>query len=120
MKRNGALMGIALVVCSAGLAQDTSSERVVVPARNSSHPRKINVNLMGGSITVKAYNGKEVIVETQRGSGRDRDDRREDRRADGMKRLDLPLRGLSVEEQDNVVTVKMDNPQRSTGVVIST
>jgi DUF4097 and DUF4098 domain-containing protein YvlB len=96
----------------------------VVPARNSSHARKINVNLMGGSITVKAYNGQEVIVETQGASGNARDNRREprrdDQRADGLRRLDLPERGLSVEEQDNVVTVKLDHTRHGAGVVIST
>jgi hypothetical protein len=113
-------MGIALAVCSIGLAQDAGTERVVVPARNSTHPRKVIVNIMGGPITVKAYNGREVIVETQGGSGTSRGDRREDRRADGMKRLDLPQRGLSVEEDDNVVTVKMEHGLRGSGVTIST
>ena len=63
MKRHGALMGIAIALCSVGLAQETGGERVVVPARNSTHARKVDVNLMGGSIYVKGYAGKEVIVE---------------------------------------------------------
>jgi hypothetical protein len=103
MKRHGALMGIAIAVCSAGLAQEAGGERVVVPARNSTHPRKVDVNLMGGSISVKGYAGKEVIVEGRNSRTR----APEDRRADGLRRLDLPPRGLSVEEQDNVVTVRM-------------
>jgi hypothetical protein len=122
MKRYGALMGITLAVCSMGVAQDTGVERVVVPARNSTHPRKIDVNLMGGSITVKAYNGKEVIVEATGSSDKEKEKNkgREDRRADGLRRLDLPTRGLNVEEQDNVVTVRMQMPHRGSGVTIST
>jgi hypothetical protein len=113
MQRNSALLGMTLMVCSLGLAQDAGSERVVVPARNSTHARKVDVNLMGGSITVKSYAGKEVIVET-RGDGRraERDrDRDRDKAAEGMKRLDLPARGLSVEEDNNVVTVRMQRAQ---------
>ncbi len=108
MTRNCALAGLTLAVCSLGLAQDTGSERVVVPARNTTHARKVDVSLMGGSITVKSYAGKEVIVEA-RGSGRG--NRGDDRTPDGMHRLDLPPRGLSVEEENNVVTVRMRNAQ---------
>ena len=43
---------------------------MVVPARNTTHARKVDVNLMGGSITVKSYAGKEVIVEARGSSGR--------------------------------------------------
>ena len=78
------------------LAQDTD-ERVVVPARNTTHPRKVDVNLMGGSITVKAYAGKEVIVEARGGSGpsRTRRDRERIRRpkacaASTCRRADSP------------------------------
>lgn len=109
MKRNSALLGITLMACSVGLAQD-AGERVVVPARNTTQARKVDVNLMGGSITVKAYAGKEVIVEAQGGS-RSRSRREPDKAAEGMKRLDLPARGLSVEEENNVVTVRMQGAQ---------
>src|SRR5664279_1354126 len=99
MQRNSALLGLTLMVCSLGLAQDTGSERVVVPARDTTHARKVDVSLMGGSITVKSYAGKEVIVEA-RTDGR-HSDRNPDKASDGMRRLDLPSRGLSVEEENN-------------------
>src|ERR1017187_7650666 len=106
MKRNSALIGLTLMVCSFGLAQDANGERVVVPARDTTHARKVDVSVMGGSITVKAYSGKEVIVE----AGGGRHSRRDaDKAPDGMHRLDLPERGLSVEEANNVVTVRMEN-----------
>jgi len=116
MKRNGALLGMTLVICSLALAQDTG-ERVVVPARNTTHARKVDVNLMGGSITVKAYAGKEVIVEARGGSGRSEREREPDKAAEGMRRLDLPARGLSVEEENNVVTVRMQRAQRGELVI---
>src|ERR1051326_5372207 len=104
MKTTFALAGLTLALCSLLPAQD--SGRVVVPARNSSRPRKVNVHVMNGAITVKAYTGKEVIVES------DASTRRTPRRGavttpDGLHRIDIPLRGLTVEEEDNQITVRM-------------
>jgi hypothetical protein len=115
MQRNSALWGMTLMVCSLGLAQDTNGERVVVPARDTTHARKVDVSLMGGPITVKSYPGKEVIVEERGGSSRSSRDT--DKTPDGMRRLDLPPRGLSVEEENNVVTVRMHRPQRGELVI---
>jgi Putative adhesin len=115
MKRNSALLGMTLMLSCLALAQDPAGERVVVPARNSTHARKVDVNLMGGSITVKSYAGKEVIVES-RGSTSP-SERNTDKAAEGMHRLDLPARGLSVEEENNVVTVRMQRAQRGELVI---
>ena len=118
MKRNGALLGITLMVCSLGLAQDSNSERVVVPARDTSHARKVDVSVMGGSITVKSYPGKEVIVEARASqSGAKPGKAVPDKAADGMRRLDLPTRGLSVEEENNVVTVRLQRAQHADLVI---
>jgi len=105
MKHTMALMGLILTLCSLACAQDAAGDRVVVPARNTAHPRRVDASLLHGSITVKAYAGKEVIVET-RGSGGS-GLREEQRTPEGLRRLDFPPRGLSVEEEDNVVTVRM-------------
>jgi hypothetical protein len=119
MKRNSALLGLPLMLCALALAQDTNSERVVVPARNTTHPRKVDVSLMGGSITVKGYAGKEVIVESRADSRRPERERERDtdKAAAGMHRLDLPARGLSVEEENNVVTVRMQRAQHGELVI---
>jgi len=118
MKRNSALIGLTLMVCSFGLAQDTNGERIVVPARDTTHARKLDVSLMGGSITVKSYPGKEVIVEVRGGGRSDRDtNKAADKTADGMRRLDLPSRGLTVEEENNVVTVRMRDAQHAELVI---
>jgi hypothetical protein len=101
MKPILALTGILLAVCPLAVAQDQGSGRVVVPARNSTRPRKVDVNLMQGNVTVKAYNGKDVIVEPE---GRNRPE--PPRQSGGMHRIDLPIRGFSVEEEDNVITVR--------------
>jgi DUF4097 and DUF4098 domain-containing protein YvlB len=115
MKRNLALVGLTLAVCSLACAQNAAGDRVVVPARNTNHPRKVDASLMHGNITVKAYAGKEVIVET--GSGRS-SNQQNNQTPDGLRRLDLPVRGLTVEEEDNVVTVRM-NANHDGNLVIS-
>jgi hypothetical protein len=97
MKRSSALAGLLLAVCALACAQETTGDRVVVPARNTSHPRVVNATVHDGSITVKTSSGNEVIVETGR--------ERAERAPAGMKRIDLP-RGLDVEEEDNVITVR--------------
>ena len=97
MKRSSALAGLLLAVCALACAQETTGDRVVVPARNTSHPRVVNATVHEGSITVKTYSGNQVIVETGRAHA--------ESAPAGMKRIDMP-RGLDVEEEDNVVTIR--------------
>jgi hypothetical protein len=106
MKRITALTGFLLISAAILRAQDP--DRVVVPARNSSRPRMVNASVINGSITVKTYEGKEVIVEAGSSASTRERMRHDDRSSppDGLKRLDLPGRsGLEVEEEDNVITV---------------
>jgi DUF4097 and DUF4098 domain-containing protein YvlB len=111
MKLMLALTGIILTVCPIAVAQDSGS-RIVVPARNSSRPRKVDVNLMQGSVTVKVHSGRDVIIE----SGSERIER-QPRESGGMRRIDVPNRGLSVEEEDNVITVRTRTPSNSSLVI---
>ncbi len=103
MKRYAALAGLTLTLCALALGQQPSGERIVVPARNSTRPRVLNAQVTHGSITVKTHAAKEVIVEAQ--SARSFSNR-EERSSDGLKRIDLPPRGLTVEEEDNVIQVR--------------
>jgi hypothetical protein len=104
MKRYLALPGMTLSLCLLALAQDQpAGERVVVPARNTSHPRVVNAQVTHGDLTVKTYAGKEVIIETTRPGGSRSNT---ERSVDGLRRIDMPVRGLSVEEEDNVVQIR--------------
>jgi hypothetical protein len=101
MKRSFALTSSLLAVCAILSAQETAG-RIVVASRNSTRPRVVKASTMNSSITVKTYNGNDVIVETPEGR---RSPRQPERTPDGLRRLDLPPRGFSVEEEDNVITV---------------
>jgi len=46
-------------------AKEQAPERAVVPLSNPAKPAKVEVTVMRGSITVKAYEGKEIIVEAR-------------------------------------------------------
>jgi hypothetical protein len=73
------VLGAALLVCAGvlGWAQDQKSDRAVVPLTNPGKPALIKAGVLNGSITVKGYEGKEVIVEAKtrerRLSGEDED-----------------------------------------------
>ena len=101
MKRIEAVVGLTLLTCALAGAQDIQGDRVVVPARNSARPRLVKVETHNGSLTIKAYSGAEVIVETK-----GHDSRRQQNR-DGMRRINLPPSGLEVDEEDNVISVRL-------------
>ena len=107
MKRTFALTGTMLAACARACAQDDAG-RVVVPARNSSRPRVVVASSNNGSITVKTYDGKDVIVETGN-SDRSRN-RGRNGAPDGMHRIDVPERGLVVEDDDNTITIQDHTP----------
>jgi hypothetical protein len=106
---------LAVAVC----AQDTA-DRVTVPFSNQTRQRMLKAHLTTGGITVRGYAGKDAIVEGRGGEGRERDrDRDRGRNTEGMKRIDnISSYGLTVEEEDNVITVSTRSPNRYTELVI--
>jgi hypothetical protein len=117
MKRILALCGTVVMSCALMPAQE--SERVVVPARNTTRPRLVNVSTMNGGITVKTYEGRDVIVEAKGTSGSSRRRGGETATADGLKRLELPGRsGLEVDEDENEINVRI--PHSGSGEITLT
>src|SRR5579864_3288261 len=96
---------IILLIAACGLAawaQDTP-EHVTVPFSDPSRPKMVKMSLLNGSITVKGYNGKEVIVEAR---SRDGGESRRSREAPpGMHRIYGGGAGLHVEESENTITI---------------
>jgi DUF4097 and DUF4098 domain-containing protein YvlB len=94
-----------LFIATSALCQDTQPDRVTVPFSDASRPRMVKCSLLNGAISVKGYDGKDVIVEARpRGEGRHRTRRGTEPPA-GMHRIDVNTTGLSVEEAENVVTI---------------
>jgi hypothetical protein len=60
-----ALLAAGMCGWAAAQAKEEPPDRAVVPLTNPGKPAKIGVSVMRGSITVKAYEGKDVIVEAR-------------------------------------------------------
>jgi DUF4097 and DUF4098 domain-containing protein YvlB len=90
-----------------------SGDRVVVTLSDPSRPSLVKVSLITGGITVKAHDGKDIIVEAH---ARNHDDDDEDR--PGPKRLSIASTGLNVEEEDNQVNIGTESPNRAVDLVI--
>ena len=121
-QRFPSLVMAALIPCVAlalaparGQTQTPSGDRVPVTLSDPSHPALVKASLVNGGITVKAYEGKEVIVEA-RARNRDRESAHSD---SSMKRIIVSSTGLSVEEENNEVRINTDSYMRATDLSIS-
>jgi hypothetical protein len=84
-------------------SQDVGVDRFTVPFSDATRPGTLKVNLVNGSISVRGYDGKEVIVEA-RGRGSERRTSAPGK-AQGLRRIDSGPSGLKVEEQENIMRV---------------
>lgn len=85
-------------------AQESGVDRISVPLSDPNRPVMLKVGLLYGSISVKAYNGKEVAVEIRQHPDEDEEESRKERRG-GLRLIPNTSAGLTVEEEDNVVSV---------------
>jgi hypothetical protein len=88
------------------MAAAQNDERVVVPLSDPSRPARLEIALFSGDIAVEGYDGNEVVIVAD-APIRD-EDGDEPPREDGLRRIQSSSVGLTVEESDNVVTVRMD------------
>ena len=88
-------------------AQQANPEKVTVPLTDPARPVNLRVGILSGGISVKAYAGKEVIVEahTRLGDEEEEEDSENAGKRKGLKRIPNSSTGLSVEEEDNTVRV---------------
>ena len=164
MNKKPIRIGMVVLLAAALLAaaQDSKTDRVVVPLSNPGKPATVKVSLMTGSIKVIGYEGKEVIVEaTPREkvlgeetrparaprpprqpepaiagavaqavappvpvkevappvSVKEQDKTKKDKTA-GMKKIPIEGTGLTVEEDNNVVSVDIESMRRAVDVVV--
>ncbi len=144
-------LGVITVLLLAGTflyTQEQAADRVTVPFSNPSKPGKLDVSVQNGGITIKGYNGKEVIVEarvrerkvgervidevaiaravarlddrTKRAVERLREEGQEKKsQLEGLRRIPVPGgTGLEVEEEDNVMEVRTSAFRQAVDVVI--
>jgi hypothetical protein len=108
MKRFGLAVAMALPALMA------AQERIAVPLTDPSRPATVKVELVNGSVSVRAYNGKEVIVETKTRDEEGRRGRaRESAPPDGLRRIPIGGNSLEISEQNNTVHIESGAPMRT-------
>jgi hypothetical protein len=106
-----ALAGVVLLAPGAGA--QSGPDRVSVNLSDPGRPAFIKASMVNGGITVKAYDGKEVIVEA-----RTRNEERE-KPSGGPKRINVSTTGLSIEEENNEVRINTESYARTIDLTIS-
>lgn len=106
-----ALAGLALPAPRA--KAQNGADRISVNLSDPARPAFVKASMVNGGITVKAYEGKEVIVEA-----RTRNEERE-KPSSGPKRINISTTGLSVEEENNEVRISTESYARTIDLTIS-
>jgi hypothetical protein len=105
MKRHSRFLICVCIPALAGVlyAQNTAPEKVTVPLSDPSKPAVVKASLLDGGISVTAYDGKDVVIESRardaRGEGKPAE------KSEGMRRLISPGAGLRVTEENNFVDI---------------
>jgi len=109
-----AACALALGLTAAAPARAQSGvDHIPITLSDPSRPAHVKVSLINGSISVKAYDGKQVIVDAKaRGHEREREE-------GGPKRLAISTTGLTVEEENNDVNINTESYARTIDITIS-
>lgn len=101
-------------------AQAADNNRITVPLTDPSRPAHVRAHLVSGSITVKAYDGKDVIVEARaRGEEDGEQEKPEGRREGNLRRIPMNSTGLSVEAENNQVRISTDSYRRAIDLTLT-
>ncbi len=131
---------LTLLMATGAIAQTApQSEQLTVPLTEPGKPFKLNVSLTNGSIRIVGYEGKEVVIDAETGSGRKRETEKEKNGVNvninthtnvngnrdkevpsGMKRLAAAGNGMDItaEEKNNRITINSDSWKRAIHLTI--
>lgn len=120
MKRISLVLIMLAVTAGAGvvLAQDDDVDRVTVDLTDPSKPASLEVGLVNGSITVNAYDGKEIVVEATTKTRKIRLSDKASMKASGMTRIPVTSSSLTVEEYRNHVSISTASWKNAVDLVI--
>lgn len=93
---------LAAIAVTGGAA--AQSEEFVVPLSAPDRPVTLEVGLSQGGLVIEGFDGNQVVVESRAIE----DDEDEVERVDGMFRIPNNSVGLTIEEDDNTVTIDTD------------
>ena len=116
------ISAVWLWLAATGFPQTARTDHLTVPFSDASRPGSVKVALISGSISVKGYSGKEVIVDAaccgkgeEEERGRNRASRPE---AEGLKRIPSLSTDLTVEEDNNIISIKANPPHRRLDITL--
>jgi len=108
------LLGISLPI----FAQTPTKEQLVVALSNPGKPGLVSVKLIGGSIKVIGYGGKDVVIDATSRLGRT-SNRQVPAAAAGMKRIETSNSfDLTADESNNQVSIKTNSWKNPIDLVI--
>jgi DUF4097 and DUF4098 domain-containing protein YvlB len=112
-----AALSLAMIAAPAQMGAQAQSQggvdRIPITLTDPSRPALVKASLIAGGITVKAYDGKEIIVEAR---ARDRESGNPE---GGPKRIMISSTGLSIEEENNQVRVNTESHMRPIDLTIT-
>lgn len=103
----------ALCFILLGAIAEAESDKLTVPLTDPSLPSTVKASLNHGSITVNAYDGKDVVVEAKV-----RIEVTAPSRSGGMKGVPMTATGLSAEEENNQVEIGAQSIQQAVDITI--
>jgi hypothetical protein len=121
--RNFAILIVFLFLAAAlAYAQEGKTDRATVPFSDPSKPGFIEASTYNGSVTVRGYEGKEVIIEARiRGTlvSEDKKKEEENAKARGMRLITgTSGTGLEVEEEENVMEIDVSSMKQTVDLTI--
>jgi DUF4097 and DUF4098 domain-containing protein YvlB len=91
------------------------AQELTVPLSEPGKPFTLEAKLFDGSITLQAYEGKDVLIDIH--TGKD-DEKSDDNEGEGMKRIGGGTLDFSAEEHDNAVSIHAPMSSKLEGITI--
>ena len=107
-------LAFALATAAPTRAQ-SGVDHIPITLSDPTRPAHVKVSLINGGITVKAYDGKQVIVDAKARSH----ERERERDESGPKRLAISSTGLTVEEENNEISINTESYARAIDLTIT-
>jgi DUF4097 and DUF4098 domain-containing protein YvlB len=115
------LMVVLFLAGTLAFTQEAKTDRATVSFSNPSKPGFVEASVYNGSVIVRGYEGKEVIVEAKIRERLVSEERQEDmsEKAKGMRRIQASSgTGLEVEEEGNEINIGVSSMKQTVDLTI--
>jgi len=121
--RNTAILIVFLFLAGIlAFTQEGKTDRATVPFSDPSKPGFIEASVYNGSVIIRGYEGKEVIIEAkvrEKLVSEEKEEEEENEKARGMRQISgASGTGLEVEEEDNVMEIDVSSMKQTVDLTI--